>query len=416
MKFTNIDILNDVVLDYQNPYKIYELAREYDKLEQGAAAFSWYLRAADMSPGITWEERWVQYKSMILSAFIYDRNKNRNHSTEGLLKIAIETMPERPEAYYFLSKFKQERDEWRDCMMYAAIGISHIESSMVEDAPDNDVGYPGENGLRLLYAKAKWKTDGRDASKNLAFDLKYKNKLTPDLNAEATELLDKWHGYPSTLAYTCSEDDLYKYPFEGMENIEKNYSRHFQDMFVLSCLDGKEEGTFIELGSGHPELYNNTKLLEEEFGWKGISLDNSERMCHIFSKERKTPVILEDAANVDYKKLLKQNCFEQYVDFLRINAEKASIEALKNIPFDKYEFNVVQFQHNAVWWGPEFRDEARELLAKIGYILLVPNVAVDPRSPYEDWWVHPNIARIKQHMASNKQVNFAWDYMMEKIQ
>ena len=49
MKFTNINLLNDVVLDYQNPYKIYKLAREYDRLEQGAGAFSWYLRAADMA-------------------------------------------------------------------------------------------------------------------------------------------------------------------------------------------------------------------------------------------------------------------------------------------------------------------------------------------------------------------------------
>lgn len=415
MKFTNMNLLNDVVLDYQNPYKIYELAREYDRLEQGAGAFSWYLRAADMSPGVTWEERWVQYKSMILSAFIYERNGNRNHSVEGLFKIAIETMPERPEAYYFMAKWKQDRDDWRESMMYASIGISHIESSMVEDAPDNDVGYPGENALRLLYAKAKWKTDGRDASKNLAFDLKYKNKLTPELDAEATEMLDKWHGYPSTLAYSRDEDDIYKFHFNGLETIEKNYSRHFQDMFVLSALDGKTEGTFIELGSGHPELFNNTKLLEEDFDWKGISLDNSERMCHIFSRERKTPVILGDASQQDFSSLFKQHCFEQQIDFLRINAEQASLEALKNIPFDKYEFNVIQFQHNAVWWGPEFRDASRKLLSQIGYILLVPNVSVDPKSPYEDWWVHPNVANRKTEMKTKKKINFAWDYMMEKV-
>lgn len=415
MKFTNMNLLNDVVLDYQNPYKIYELAREYDRLEQGAGAFSWYLRAADMSAGITFEERWVQYKSMILSAFIYERNGGRNHSVDGLLKIAIETMPERPEAYYFMAKWKQDREDWRESMMYAAIGISHIESSMVEDAPDNDVGYPGENALKLLYAKAKWKTDGRDASKNLAFDLKYKNKLTPELDKEATELLDKLHGYPSTLAYAWGDDDLYKFKFDGLEDIDKNYSRHFQDMFVLSCLDAKTEGTFIELGSGHPELFNNTKLLEENFDWKGLSLDNSERMCHIFSRERKTPIILGDASKQNFGELFKQHCFEPHVDFLRINAEHASLEALKNIPFDKYEFNVIQFQHNAIWWGPEFRDQSRSLLKQIGYILLVPNVAVDPKSPYEDWWVHPNIANKKQNMKTKKNINFAWDYMMHNV-
>jgi hypothetical protein len=415
MQFTNMNLLNDVVLDYQNPYKIYKLAREYDRLEQGAGAFSWYLRAADMSPGKTWEERWLQYKSMILGAFIYERNGNRNHSVEGLFKIAIETMPERPEAYYFLAKWKQDREDWRESLMYASIGISHIESCCVEDAPDNDLNYPGEHALRLLYAKAKWKTDGRDASKNLAFDLKYKNKLSEEDDRVATELLEKWHGYPSTLAYEYHEEDLYKFPFDGLENIDKNYSRHFQDMFVLSCLDGKREGTFIELGSGHPELYNNTKLLEEEFDWKGISLDNSERMCHIFSRSRKSPVILSNAAEADFAALFKQHCFEQRIDFLRINAENASLEALNKIPFDKYEFNVIQFQHNAIWWGTEFREASRKLLSKIGYILLVNDVAVDPKSPYEDWWVHPNIANKKQNMKTRKKINFAWDYMMEKL-
>ena len=54
--------------------------------------------------------------------------------------------------------------------MYSKIGISNIK----DHSPDNDLPYPGDNTLRLLYARAKWKTDGRDDSKNLAFDLKYK--------------------------------------------------------------------------------------------------------------------------------------------------------------------------------------------------------------------------------------------------
>lgn len=413
MKFTNMKLLNDVVLDYTNSDKIYKLAREYDRLQQGSGAFGFYLRAADMSPGKTWDEKWLQYKCMILSAFIYERNKNRDHSVEGLLKIAIETMPERPEAYYFLSHFKQQRSDWRESLMYAAIGISCIESDSLKEAYDNDIGYPGDNALRLLYARAKWKTDGRDESKNLAFDLKYKNKLDQDVDAGATELLAQ-HGYPSTLAYTWDLEDRYKHQFYGIEIIEKNYARHFQDMFVLSVMDGKRDGTFVEIGSGHPVLFNNTLLLEEDFGWKGLSIDSSERMCHIFSKTRKTNVLLADGAALDYKALFKQNCFEQRIDFLRINAELASIEALKKIPFDKHEFGVIQFQHNAVWWGPEFREESRKILSKIGYILMVSDVAVDPKSPYEDWWVHPDYANT-QGMRSSNGVNFAWDYMMEEL-
>lgn len=414
MKFTKMNLLNDVVLDHQNPYKIYKLALEYDKLQQGAAAFGWYLRAADMSPGKTWDEKWVQYKSMIMGAFIYDRSKDRNHSTEGLLKIAIETMPERPEAIYFLSKYKQGKSDWRESLMYSALGISNIENGTLEDAPDNDFGYPGHDAMRLLYARAKWKTDGRDDSKNYAFDLKYKKKLSKGLDKEVTELLNQ-HGYPSTLEYNTNLEDRLKFKFDGFEDIEQNYSRHFQDMFVLAMLNGKRNGTFVELGSGHPTLFNNTKLLEEKFGWKGISIDNSERMCHIFSRERNTNVLLADAGDVDFKSLFKANCMERNIDFLRFNAEGASLPALEKMPFDKHGFNVIQFQHNACWWGEEVKNKSREILTKLGYVLHVPNVAINEAQAYEDWWVHPALAHKYNHMKGKNGINFAWDYMMEKL-
>lgn len=412
MKFEKMNLLNEVVFDYQNPDKIYNLAREYDRLEQGAGAFSWYLRAADMSPGKTWEEKWIQYKSMILGAMIYHRNGNRNHSTEGLLKIAIETMPERPEAYYFISKHKQDNQDWRESLMYASIGLSFIGSDKLTIAPDNDVNYPGDDALRLLYARAKWKTDGRDESKNLAFDIRYKRKPKQEVEVEAEQLLQA-HGYPSTLAYTKDLSWRLKHQFLGYDKIETNYARHFQDIFVLAALDGKENGTFVEVGSGHPELYSNTYLLEKDFGWKGLSIDNSERLTNIFSKSRNTTCLLADALEIDYQVLFKANNLEEKIDFLRINAEQASLTVLERMPFKKHEFGVIQFQHNAIWWGPEFRDKSRKLLAEMGYILLVGNVAVDPKSPYEDWWVHPQLAKTK--MKSNKRINFAWDYMMEKL-
>ena len=207
----------------------------------------------------------------------------------------------------------------------------------------------------------------------------------------------------------------FKFDFKGLKFIEKNYSRHFQDLFVLAALNGKENGTFVELGSGHPTLFNNTKLLEEEFGWKGISIDNDERFVTQFSRERNTTIVFSDAKEIDYKVMFKQHCLEQRIDFLRINAELASLECLRKIPFSDYEFSVIQFQHNACWWGPEFRSESRKILQSIGYELLVPNVAVNEKDAYEDWWVHPNISKKYPQMKSKKSINFAWNYAMEEL-
>ena len=43
------ELLNEHCLDPKNPYKIYDLAAEYDRLDQGAMGVSLYLKAADIS-------------------------------------------------------------------------------------------------------------------------------------------------------------------------------------------------------------------------------------------------------------------------------------------------------------------------------------------------------------------------------
>ena len=413
MKFKNMKVLNDVVLDYSNPFKMFELAKEYDKLKQGAAAFGWYLRAADFCKGETYKEKELQYKCMVLGAAVFARSEARTQTVKGLIKSAIAVLPSRPEAYYWAAKYSIDQSNFRNAVMYAKMGKDcDILAGSIE--PNEELDYPGPVGLEYCYAIAKWKSDGRDDSKNLFFDLKHKRKL--DMPDEMSKSVDWWIeqvGYPSTLPYTQNEKHKYRYKFDGLDTVVKNYSRHFQDMFVLSLLNGKRDGSFVEIGSGHPTLFNNTYLLEKDFGWKGLSVEWSERMCAQFSRERKTPVVFEDASKLDYNKLFKQNCVEQKVDLLRINADQASFNVLNSIPFSKHEFNIIQFQHNDCWWGPEYKDASREKLKSLGYKLFVNDVAIDEEKSYEDWWVHPAYAR-NSEMASKKNINFAWNYFMKE--
>ena len=408
MIFKNKQVLHNVIMDYDNPFKMFELAKEYDKLKQGAAAFGWYLRAADFCEGETYEEKELQYKCMVLGSALFARSEARNQTVNGLIKSAISVLPKRQEAYYWAARYSIDQSNFRDGAMYAKMGMD------CEDIePNTELNYPGQVGLDYCFAISKWKSDGRDDSKNLFFDLKHKRKL--DMNREMRESVDWWIsqvGYPSTLPYTEDESHKYRYKFDGSDEISKNYSRHFQDMFVLSTLNGKRNGTFIEIGSGHPTLFNNTYLLEKDFGWKGLSVDISERMCAIFSRKRNTTAVLADAGQVSFKDLFKQNCIENQVDFLRINADNASLVSLENMPFNEYEFSVIQIQHNECWWGSDLKDKTRKILQEIGNKLLVPNVAIDETNAYEDWWVHPGF--IRPDMRSNKETNFAWDYMMKE--
>tara|TARA_B110000459_G_scaffold197527_1_gene241115 strand:+ start:2387 stop:3631 length:1245 start_codon:yes stop_codon:yes gene_type:complete len=412
MKFKNIKLLNDVVLDYSNPFKMFALAKEYDKLKQGAAAFGWYLRAADFCEGETYEEKELQYKCMVLGAAVFARSEARTQTVKGLIKAAIAVLPARPEAYYWAAKYSIDQNNFRNAMMYAKMGKDcDILAGSIE--PNEELNYPGPVGLEYCYAIAKWKSDGRDDSKNLFFDLKHKRKL--DMSDEMAKSVDWWIeqvGYPSTLPYTQNEKHKYRYKFDGLDTVVKNYSRHFQDMFVLSLLNGKKNGTFIEVGSGHPKLFNNTYLLEDKFDWRGISLDISERMCAQHSRERKSSIVLADANKINFSELFKQHCLESKIDFLRINADAASLNTLQGIPFNEYEFSTIQIQHNACWWGDELKNKTRKILSEIGYVLMVPDVAVDENNAYEDWWVHPGF--VKKEMATKKGANFAWNYMMKE--
>ena len=64
---------------------------------------------------------------------------------------------------------------------------------------------------------------------------------------------------------------------------------------------------------------------------------------------------------------------------------------LKKIPFDKFRFAVITFEHDRyAEVDSNVRDEARKLLKSRGYHLVVANISPDDWRPYEDWWVHPS--------------------------
>lgn len=54
-----------------------------------------------------------------------------------------------------------------------------------------------------------------------------------------------------------------------------------QDKFVLNILNNKKNGFFLELGSNHPIIINNTYVLEKEYNWKGIMVEYDKKMAKI---------------------------------------------------------------------------------------------------------------------------------------
>jgi hypothetical protein len=220
--------------------------------------------------------------------------------------------------------------------------------------------------------------------------------------------------YPDTIPYSVLDKERFKFPFPDFDTIGKNYSKHFQDLFVLSMFKGKTKGTYLEIGSGDPFIHNNTALLED-WGWKGISVDNSQSLCYNFKENRNNTIICADATEIGWVDLFNKHCLDPVIDYLQIDCDEASLGILEDLPLKGYKFGVITFEHDSYRLGTEIRDKARALLHNLGYVLVVNDVAFTEEAPYEDWYAHPDVVNIPSEMETNKAVNFVWDYFMEPL-
>ena len=58
--------------------------------------------------------------------------------------------------------------------------------------------------------------------------------------------------WPNCARYFKEDHDKLITKFTGSETIENNYSQAMQDMFVLTMLDGKKNGVYVEVGADQP--------------------------------------------------------------------------------------------------------------------------------------------------------------------
>jgi len=173
-----------------------------------------------------------------------------------------------------------------------------------------------------------------------------------------------------------------------------NKSQIGQDLWVIDRMKGKTDGSFVDLGGGHPIRFNNTYLLEKKYNWKGISVDmgppgafkcknmSLEEYRSLWSKERSTPLICGDALKIDYERVFEELGFPLVIDYLSMDLAPPRIttECLKQIPFSKYQFNVITFETDS-HRDKTTRKLSREVLIPLGYLLVEWDIQ-------EDWYIH----------------------------
>ena len=202
--------------------------------------------------------------------------------------------------------------------------------------------------------------------------------------------------------------------------LKRSRSQLAQDLFVLSALDFKRGGYFVEFGATDGVALSNTYLLEAEFGWRGI-LAEPARCWHSSLRANRSAAIetdcvwshsnaelkfrevsvpeistVDDFAATDFLgdlrkhgktyvvrtisliDMLIRHGAPRTIDYLSIDTEGSELEILKEFCYDKYNIRVITCEHNYT----KRRDEIEALLYRHGYQRVLAEV-----SDCDDWYI-----------------------------
>ena len=387
--------LLEYINDTEDPLSNLFLGYLYEKQDHHSPASSFYLRCAEFAG----DNLDLKYEGILRTYLCYKAVGGRPYTVECLLKLAISFAPNRPEAYFFLSRFyADEKQNELDAYLYACIGLSTIDGPSKFFIKMDE--FTGMHVLLFQKAYLSWSVGKPDQARQL-----YQYLIDNHISEMSPQQRDILQNHVMTLGHKSPDEytreykkefhHRLKFKFDGSENIEKNYSQAYQDMMTLFLHNGKRNGTYLEIGSSKPFESSNTFLLENQFDWNGVGVEIDESKVVEYRNNRKNSVIHADAASLDYYKVLEDNFPGiKNIDYLQLDVEPAknTFKVLFEIPFDDYKFAVITYEHDyAVDVTRSYRNKSRRFFMSLGYEMLVNDIGNTPDSSFEDWWYHPDL-------------------------
>jgi FkbM family methyltransferase len=194
-----------------------------------------------------------------------------------------------------------------------------------------------------------------------------------------------------------------------------------QDLFVLTELNFKKSGYFVEFGATNGIDLSNTYLLEKDYSWRGI-LAEPAKVWHTELRENRKNSIVEikcvwknsnetllfnetnapelstldsfsdSDAHTDFRKhgnkyevssislndLLDKHKAPRDIDYLSIDTEGSEFEILNSFNFDNYNIKIITCEHNF----SKNRDRIHSLLVSKGYERKFESISL-----FDDWYV-----------------------------
>lgn len=393
-KDKNVDTILREYYTNQDPFNV---GVKYQKNDQIVPATLNFIKCVETS-----EDNFdLQYECLIHIGECLDKMGDKIDFVFDIYKYAISILPKRPEAYYLLANFqnwhKQYQNAYSSC--HTALNICDFDSLDFKFKSR----YPGKWGLLYeLVISSLYCNEPMVTGKVLQDILNDHWEELDEYHQKSSEYLISSFGTgPDEIAITTYDSSKYsqlRYKFPGSENIEKNFSQVYQDMFILSILDGKRNGTFLEIGAAEPFRSNNTALLEKQYDWNGVSIEYQQKLVDQYKEVRSTKIYCLDALDIDYNKFINENFETDIIDYLQLDIDPAknTYSLLERIPFEKYKFRVITYEHDHyIDVRREWRQKSREYLESKGYFLLVNDISPEGHSSFEDWWVHPDLVDLE---------------------
>lgn len=195
---------------------------------------------------------------------------------------------------------------------------------------------------------------------------------------------------------------------------------------MLTELNFKCSGFFVDIGASNGFDYSNTYTLEKVFGWNGILAEPAKVWHNDLKKHRSSVIdnhcvwsesgatlnfresfahpdhstlepfvdadgfgIHRDGKNYDVETISLNDLLAKYqapahIDYLSIDTEGSEFPILDAFDFNKYRIDIITCEHN---YKRDARQKIYDLLTSHGYVRKMEYI-----SDYDDWYVKKDIA------------------------
>lgn len=219
-------LIVDLSTDPFNPEKNFKAAVEYDKINQTASAVSFYLRAVEYGYKT---HPLIAYTSLLKTSLCFERQKDRQATVLNNALQAAALLPERPEAYFLLSRIHERANQWQQCYTFAELGLTKTTQYLPELLAS--VEYYGTYCLLFEKAISGWWVGRKDESRELLLKLELMN-TAPEYTIAIKNNLERLDIRPKTNE------------INPLEPVITNYRKFFGDsapvVFDVGTRDGKD--------------------------------------------------------------------------------------------------------------------------------------------------------------------------------